>query len=169
MANYIGTLSGQIVDSYGIPGQTAVTVEIPDSVTLAEIASDVASFYDDLQPITQGVVLGATLKLDFPKAGAVPGYATGDIEKGGLFNFNNATDTFATGILTPDISPSVLNGSGLIDLTNADITTWITWLTTAHTAITVVTKGIRALTTLRDALISFRKHRKPLTRKTKEL
>jgi len=169
MASYIGTLSAQIVDSYGIPGQTPVTVTIPDTATLAQIASDVASMYDDLQPLTDGTVIGATLKLDFPKSGADPSAATGDIEKGGLFNFNNATDPFATGILVPDIAAAVLNSSGLIDLTNSDVNTWITWLTTAHTAITVVTKGIRALTTLRDALISFRKHRKPLSRKTKEL
>jgi hypothetical protein len=169
MTSYIGTLSGQIVDSYGIPGQTPLTVTIPDTATLAQIASDVAAMYDDLQPLTQGTVIGATLKLDFPKAGADPSAATGDIEKGALFNFNNATDPFATGIIVPDVAPAILNGSGLVNLSNADVTTWITWITTAHTAITVVTKGIRALTTLRDALISFRKHRKPLTRKTKEL
>jgi hypothetical protein len=57
----------------------------------------------------------------------------------------------------------------LVDLTNTNVTDFITFLTTAHTVITVVTKGVRALSALKDALISFRKHRKPLSRKTKEV
>jgi len=169
MATYVGTMSADIVDKYGIPGQIPLTVNIPDTATLAQIASDVASFVADSQPLSQGTVMGATLKLNFPRAGADPTAALGDIEKGALFNFNNATTTFATGILVPDVAPAILNASGLVNLANSDVVTWITWLTTAHTAITVVTKGVRALTTLRDALIAFRKHRKPLSRKTKEL
>ena len=169
MANVNGFLSGHIVDQYGIAGESGVVITMADTVTLAQLRTDAATFATDLQNVTQGAVTNVTVKLDFAGSGEDPATATGDIEKGGLFNFNNATDSYATGVLVPDLSPSVLTGAGLIDLSNASVTTWITWLTTAHTAITVVTKGIRALTALRDALITFRKHRKPLTRKTKEL
>lgn len=169
MANYLGTLSVEIVDAYGIPGQVLVNVQIPDSATVAQIATDAAAFVTDTNPLTQGIETKATLRLEFPGSGESLVDALGDIEKGALFNFDNATDIYATGVLVPDLDPGILTGTGLVDLTNSDVTTWITWLTTAHTAITVVTKGVRALTALRDALITFRKHRKPLSRKTKEI
>lgn len=169
MATYQGSLSAQILDEYGIPGQTQVTITVPDTATVAQIATDVNNFLQDTQALSDGVVMTGRIVLEFPLSGADPTLATGDVEKGGLFNFNNLVDTFATGVLVPDLASAVLNASGLIDLTNADVQTWITWMTTAHTAITVVTKGLRALSALRDALISFRKHRKPLTRKTKEV
>lgn len=169
MTNVNGFMSAHIVDQYGIAGETGVVITIPDTATIAQLRTDVTSFVTDTQNLTQGAITDATVKLEFAGSGVAPSTATGDIEKGGLFNLNNATDSYATGVLVPDLNPSVLTGAGLIDLSNASITTWLAYLTTAHTAITVVTKGIRALTALRDALITFRKHRKPLTRKTKEL
>jgi hypothetical protein len=169
MANYEGTLSLEIVDSYGITGQELVNVQIPDTATLAQIATDVAGFATVTNPLTQGALTAATLRLKFPGGGESPTGGLGDIEKGSLFNFDNASDVYATGILVPDPDPGILNSLGLVDLTNTDVAAWIAWITTAHTAITVITKGVRALTALRDALITFRKHRKPLSRKTKEL
>ncbi len=166
MANYEGVLSDHIEDSYGIAGQTPVNVLIPDTATLAQIATDVAGFASAVGGVSQGRSTKVTLKLTFP---GTLGSPLGDIEKGGLFNFANATDIYATGVLIPDIAPGVLNAAGLIDLTNGNITALIAWLTTTHTVITVTTKGVRALTALIDALISFRKHRKPLERKTKEI
>lgn len=169
MANYYGTYSLEVFDAYGIAGQAMINVEIPDSATIAQIATDVAAFATYTNPLTQGALSKGTLRLGFPGGGQDPADGAGDIEKGALFNFNNATDAYAYGVLVPDPDPGILNAAGLVDLTNTDVTTWITWLTTAHTAITVITKGVRALTSLRDALINFRKHRKPLTRKTKEV
>jgi hypothetical protein len=165
----LGVISAHIVDSYGIPGQAPIFVTMDDTKTLAQLATDVVSYVNEVKNVTDGVITKATVLIELPGDGDAPTTATGDIEKGGLFNFNNATDSYAQGFLIPDISHLVLNGAGLIDLTNVSVTNLITFLTTAHTVITVVTKGVRALTTLRDALISFRKHRKPLSRKTKEV
>jgi hypothetical protein len=169
MATYEGTLSANILDAQGISATAMIMVEIPDTATLAQIATDVAAYVTDTDPLTQGVIMFSEIRLRFPGSGDTPADALGDVEKTALFNFNNATDGYATGIDIPDLNPGILNASNLIDLTNSDVTAWITWITTAHTAITVITKGVRALTSLKDALISFRKHRKPLTRKTKEV
>jgi hypothetical protein len=122
----------------------------------------------DIAPLTQGVITRVKYILDQP-TDFDPSGAVGDIEKGALFNFSNATDRYAYPIFIPDVNPSILTTAGLVDLTNADVTAFITLVTTAGTVITAVTKGVRALTGLIDALISFRKHRKPLARKTKEL
>jgi len=167
MATYTGTMSAHIVDQYGIPGEAQVIIELDGTKTLDQLAADVAAYNLVVQPLTQGINPETQVRINFEGA-SVTG-AAGDIEKGSLWNFDNASDSYAQGVYVPDIQPAILNTSGLIDLTNTDVTNWITYLTTAHTVITVVTKGIRALTSLRDALISFRKHRKPLSRKTKEV
>lgn len=169
MGTQLGVLSAHIVDGIGIPGQAPVFIEMDDTKTLAQLATDVVSYVNLVKNVTDGVITSATVKITFPGDGTSPTTATGDIEKSAVMNFNNATDSYATGVLIPDISHLVLTSGELLDLTNINVTNLITWLTTAHTVITVVTKGVRALTTLRDALIAFRKHRKPLTRKTKEI
>ncbi len=169
MANILAVLSAHIVDGIGIPGQSPVFIEIPDTATLAQLATDVVSYVALIKNVTDGVITEATVKLILPGDGDAPSTATGDIEKSAVMNYNNATDHYATGALIPDVSHLVLTAGELLDLTNVNVTNLITWMTTAHTAITVVTKGVRALTSLKDALISFRKHRKPLTRKTLEV
>jgi hypothetical protein len=169
MAAVNAVMSAHIVDRYGIPGQSAAFISIDDTKTVAQLATDVGSYVNEIQNLTDGAVVKGSVLIELPGSGTLPSAAIGDIEKGGLFNFNNATDSYAQGQLVPDISHLVLNGAGLIDLTNVNVTNFITFMTTAHTAITIVTKGVRALTALRDALISFRKHRKPLTRKTLEV
>lgn len=160
-------VSIEIVDAYGISATTDYFAEVDDTKTIAQAMTDLNTLSGLEQGLSQGNVVKQKLTLIHTITPGGP--ATGDVEKGGLFNFNNASDPYATGYWIPDIAPTVLNANGLIDLTNVNVTDFITFLTTAHTAITVVTKGVRALTALRDALISFRKRRKPLSRKTTEV
>lgn len=168
MAQIPALISVHIIDAYGIPGQSPYFVTLDDTKTIAQLDTDMSSLITDVAALSQGVVTEVTCLIR-RETGIDPTTALGDIEKGGLFNFNNASDSYATGLLIPDINPAVLTSQGLLDLTNAAVTAFITYVTTAHTVVTVVTKGVRALTALRDALITFRKHRKPLARKTTEL
>lgn len=168
MALLPAIFSATVVDSYGIPGQILVNVEVDDTKTLAQLSTELASWASDMAPLTQGIITKVTFKL-VNETGVDPSTATGDIEKSGVFNFSNATDAYAYPVLIPDVNPAILNAAGTIDLTNTDVTTFISLLTTAGTVITAVTKGVRTLTGLIDALVAFRKHRKPLSRKTKEL
>lgn len=154
-------------DSLGIEGTTPINVSIDDTKTIAQLETDVSTMVTNVESLSQALLFKSTVLIQLPGgAGIAP---LGDIEKCAVFNFKNATDPYAQGIVIPDVAPAILNTSGLIDLTNADVTNFISAMTTAGTVITVVTKGVRALTGLIDALISFRKHRKPLSRKTKEV
>lgn len=168
MAEIPALFSATVVDAYGIPGQIRVNVEVDDTKTIAQLNTETASWASSLAPLTQGIITKVKFEI-INETGVDPAGAVGDIEKGALFNFSNATDAYAYGVLIPDVNPSILNTAGLVDLTNTDVTAFVSLLTTAGTVITAVTTGVRALTGLIDALISFRKHRKPLTRKTKEL
>jgi len=166
MATILGVASIKIVDAYGIAATTDYFVEVDDTKTIAQLMGDLGTLGGLEQGLSQGNVVERNVKL---QATITPGGpATGDVEKGALFNFNNASDPYAQGYWIPDVAPSVLNAQGLIDLSNVNVSDFVTFMTTAHTAITVVTKGVRALTALRDALISFRERRNPLSRKTKE-
>lgn len=167
MATRTGLLSAEVTDTYGIAATTDAFIELDDTKTIAQLVTDMDSWLTEVQGLTQGIVSRGYVRINTDLT--FGGSPAGDVEKGGLFNFDNASDPYAQGYWIPDISPSVLTAQGLIDLTNASVTSFITFMTTAHTVITVVTKGVRALTALRDALISFRKKRKPLTRKTKEV
>jgi hypothetical protein len=168
MTAITGTVSIKMVDAQGIVGNVIDFVEIDDTKTIAELVTDVIDLSNAEVALSQANELQTTVKI-FAHVNPDPVPGSGDIEKGALFNFNNASDPYAQGVFIPDVNPSILNANGLVDLTNTDVTNFISFLTTAHTVITVVTKGVRALTSLKDALISFRKHRKPLSRKTKEL
>lgn len=166
MATKNGIMSLRVVDAYGIEATTDQQITIDDSKTVAQTNTEVGAWALLVQEMSQGAVTEYWWKVtDVPVS--IP-TAAGDVEKGALFNFNNAANTDAWGFQVPDVSPSILDARGLVDLTNTTVQDFITFMTTAHTAITVVTKGIRALTSLRDALINFLKHRKALTRRTKE-
>lgn len=169
MATIYGTVSVDVIDAYGITGQLMLNVEIPDTATLAQLATDVAALVASTQAMSQGIATKATTRLTYAGSGDSPADALGDIEKGALFNLKNGTDAYLYGALVPDPSTAILNGAGLVDLTSTPVTDFISLLTTAHPAITYITKGARPLTALNDALITFRKHRKPLARKTKEI
>ena len=166
MATVNGLISVEVTDAYGITGTTVYNVIADDTKTIAQLMTDVDGLVTAQQLLSQGATTKGSVRLSMSGLGGTP---AGDIEKGGLFNFSNATDGYATGFFVPDINPAVLDSNGLVDLTNVDVAAFITFLTTAHTVITVVTKGVRALTALKDALIAFRKHRKPLERKTREV
>lgn len=167
MATQQGLVSVRFLDAYGIPGQTTYNITMDDTKTIAQLLTDVNDLATATEALSQANEYRTQVTI-VADPGTTPVRGAGDIEKGGLFNFSNASDEYKTGILIPDVNPAILNGAGLIDLTNTSVTDWITFLTTAHTVITVVTKGVRALSGLVDALITFRKHRKPLARKTKE-
>jgi len=167
MATQQGLMSAEVTDRYGITATTTAFITIDDTKTIAQLLTDVNDWATDLNPLTAGNITKVNVRIEGTALGT--GAGAGQIEKGGLFNFDNASDPYATGYWVPDIADGVLDANGLIDLTNTDVTTFITFMTTAHTVITVVTKGVRALSALRDALLSFRKHRKPLERKTKEV
>ena len=168
MALVNAVLSAEYQDSYGIASTTNASATVDDTKTVAQMITDVIDWENTVSGLTQASEIKSTIRLTaHQNSDPTPG--TGDIEKGSLFNFNNASDGYAQGYWIPDVNPSILTSTGLIDLTNTNVTDFITFMTTAHTAITIVTKGVRALTALRDALISFRKHRKPLERKTKEV
>lgn len=168
MALLPATASFTIVDDYGISGQAFMNVKYDDTKTLAQLNTQLASDASTVAALSQGIITHVSFTIT-QETGVDPTSAVGDIEKGAIFNYDNTVDPYAYGILIPDVSPSILNADGLVDLANADVTAFESMITTAGTVLTYTDEGTNDLTGLRDTLITFRKHRKPLTRKTKRL
>lgn len=165
MATVRGIATVHYADFYGIKGQSMYNVNVDDTQTLSAIGTTLFALRDVVNPLSQAENVLVTLRLDYAGSGGTP---VGDIEKGALFNFNNNTDVYATGELVPDVNPAILNPQGLIDLANTAVVNFVNFIKGTHTGLIVTTKEGNALANLKDALITFRKHRKPLSRKTKE-
>jgi len=168
MADVLATVSYTWVDKYGIPASTLFNIKVADSKTLAQIQTQIAADLTVTNALSQGVPISSTFSLRVLTE-IDPSTAVGDVEKTALFNFDNGTDAYAYGVDIPDVNPSILDVNGLVDFTNADVTAFIDQLTSAGTAYSYTEEAGNPLTAARDALISFRKHRKQLSRKTKKL
>jgi hypothetical protein len=170
VATYEGTLSAELHDAIGVPASHIQYLSIPDTVTVANLHTLVNGYVGVLDPITGAQIDKMIVKITLPFSGAKSAPIAGsEVEKTGLFNFEQAGSFYKFGIDVPAIAASVLNSQGLIDLTNTNIQNWITFLGTVTAGVTFVSKFINALVALLDALISFRKHRKQESRRTIEL
>lgn len=170
MATYEGLLSAELHDVIGTPSSTNLYLKVPDTVTVANLATFVQDYSAVLDPITGAQIDRMSIKITLPFSGAKSAPIAGsEVEKTGLFNFEQTGSFYKFGIDIPAIAASVLTTGGLIDLTNTNVQAWITFLGTVTAGITVVSKFLNTLVALLDALISFRKHRKQESRRTIEL
>lgn len=156
-------------DYLGVPVSHDIFLKVADTTTLATLASTIQEYQVLYDGITGAKLTASTAKVDVPIAGGCKASpVSGDEnEMTGLFNMHQGTSKYKYGIDVPGIKTALIT-NGKIDLTNANIVSWLTWLTSAHTTITVVSKFLLALGGLIDALISFRKHRKAENRRSVE-
>jgi len=154
-------------DAYGIEGTSSINVSIDDTATLATIVANLLTLSGYFVALSAGKELGETLKLSFGTPSSEAG--VGDIEKGTLWNFRPAINDYASNVFVPDVEPLILDSAGLVDLTNIAVTDFIGGMTAATGAVTPINKDARALTSFKDVAVAFRKHRKALERRTKEV
>jgi hypothetical protein len=169
MATYIALLSAEVHDATGVPASALQYIDVPDTVTVAQLQGLVQAYSAVLDPLTDAQIDHIFVKLDLPFAGAKSSPVAGSVvERTGLFNFVQANSFYKYGIDVPAITSAVLMADGRIDLTNPIVTNWVSFIEAAHTAITFVSKFANAILRLLDVLISFRKHRKQESRRTLE-
>lgn len=167
MATIPGRLSVKVLDALGVEASMTTWHDVTTTDTVADLNTWAAAYLPDLDAITDGQITSAELALSLTLPGGIKGapVAHSEVEKGGLFNFAQTGLPFKYGVLVPAISDSVIV-DGKIDLTNADVTTWISTLTTLTNGIQAISKAFVALGALLDALIAFRKHRRAENRRS---
>jgi hypothetical protein len=171
MATYDFILSATLKDEMGTTATFPLYVTVPDTVTVANLHTYMQDFLGILDPITDAQIIQFKWSSDMPFSGAKGApVAGGRVEQTGLFNFENSVTRFKAGYDIPAIANSTITAGAkkTIDLTNAGIVAFISFMEAVTLLITPTDKFVGALVALIDAAMTFRKHRKQLTRATLE-
>ena len=114
--------------------QSSTSVFLPAAASLTDIAVNVTAFETVLAALTDGFIRGASLSRRFNQTNDPPisgGHATSNVQRGGVFVFENSFGTFNT-YRVPSISRAlVLPGSSRIDVTAPAVAAYVGLMTTA--------------------------------------
>lgn len=169
MANYLAIISIEVLDILGVSTAHDIFVEVPDTATVAQVAT----YFQDYAAVLDGITDGqptdghVTVKIKPTGVKTAP-VASSEVEKTGLFNYAQAGSTYKAGIDVPAIADTVIV-DGRIDLSNAGVQAWRDFVIATLTGIHAVSKFQNDLTALLDALITFRKHRRAENRRSFEI
>jgi hypothetical protein len=167
MATKHGRVSYKILDNLGVTVSMPIYVAVDDTKTVAQALTDANLIGQQIDPIIDGQILQTSMAIDGgPPSGAKSSpVSTAEVERTGLFNFDQATSPYRFGVDVPSIADAkIVNGK--IDLTDADIIAFLDVLTAAGTALTPESTSLYTLVALLDALLTFRKHRKAESRRS---
>jgi hypothetical protein len=170
MATVQALVSTQVTDALGVTATVDQFVTFPDTLTAADLQTWSNAYILKLDPITDGQITLQKISLVM----ALPGSgiktspnATAEVERTGLLNMSQTGSRYKFGVDIPAIAEAVIS-NGKINLTNSDVQAFIGIMTTVTNSVTVVSKFLNALRGLVDALLTFRKHRKALNRRSFE-
>jgi len=168
VVDFQGSLT--IRDELGVTATLPFFLEGPDTATLANVRTAIDAIASAADPIIGGQIVEATVTFHPGLPGgikAVPAAAS-RVEQTGLFNWSNATTPYKFGIDVPSLANSKISG-GKVNLADADVEAFIDIFEAAIGVFTAVTAGYDPLVALLDVALTFRKHRKSLTRSSKEV
>jgi len=138
--------------------------------TIGALTGNLAAYGGLLDAITDAKIIDARIIIDVapdPSWKAAP-VTPSDVERTGLFDFNQANSKY----VAPEDVPAMARSKSpkdRINLADADVAAYITNVTQAsgiggsHTVF-ANSKFLNALQSLRDAAITFRKHRRSLSK-----
>lgn len=170
MASHPAIVSVGLLDALGVPVSFDLYVLVDDAVNVGTLVSWSDEFLPVLDAVTGSQITSITVKQDLPLPGSgikTTPDAASENERTGLFNFSQATVKYKDGVDVPGLKESLIV-DGKIDLTASAVTDWVAFVTTTADTIQPVSKFQYALVALKDALISFRKHRKAESRRSLE-
>lgn len=157
-----------VLDELGTEGSDTYYAMLDPTQTIASLVAAWTSLAGVVDPVTGGQILRGSISILMPEFNPGKTISGSRVEQTGVFNFLNGTTTRRYGQPIIALNNSVVV-AGKINLADAGVAALITFLTTALTVARWVNEAQQPLTTLRDALISFRKRRKQLSRSSYEL
>lgn len=158
--------SYSVLDELGIRASMTIPAMIdPTTGTPAAIKTEWLALGAEIDALTGAQITGGSVATVFtPDSGWKATPAAGSrVEQTGLFNFSNSTSKYKFGVDLPAIDNSKLDGNK-IDLTDSDVTAFIGSLVGTFTGGRFANTATFALVALVDAILSFRKRRKQLSR-----
>jgi len=166
----LGHLSLQILDSLGVVASAPYYMEFSDADALSDINTALEAYVSAVDGVTAGQIVAASLVVSVPLPGGIKAtpVAGSEVERGGLFNFSQENIKYKFGILIPAIK-STLIVNGKINLADALVTTFLNLQTAIGGFAVPVSTAANVFIALKDALVTFRKHRKAENRRSFEV
>jgi hypothetical protein len=156
-----------IVDELGVEASNTYYAMMDPTQTIASAVAAWTSLYDVLQPVTDGSITHGHVDILLIPVSVSPAVAGSRVEQTGLFNFSATGTSHKFGEPVPGFSSSFITGTG-IDLTASAVAAFYNFLPATLTVLEWVSANNQKIVALVDAVLSFRKRRKQLTRSTFE-
>lgn len=157
-----------VIDELGTEGSDTYYALLDPTQTITSLVAAWTSLAGVVDPVTSGQILRGSISIVMPEFNPGKTITGSRVEQTGVFNFLNSITSRRYGQPVIALNNSVIV-AGKINLADAGVAALITFLTTTLAVAEWVNEAKQPLTSLRDALISFRKRRKQLARSSYEL
>jgi hypothetical protein len=163
-------LGYQIEDELGVVTTHALFLDAPSTVTLANLQTFANDYTPLIDAIIDGEIVGISVDVPLLISGAkgAPTVPGSSVEETGLIGWEQAASNYKASIDIPSIAHAVV-ALGKIDLTNTDFVAWRNFVLATTVGIKFCSKFGNDLVALKDALITFRKHRRAENRRSFEV
>jgi hypothetical protein len=156
-----------IVDELGVEASDTYYAMLDPTQTITSAVNAWTSLYDVLQPVTDGSIVRGHVDILLQPVSISPAVVGSRVEQTGLFNFSATGTTHKFGEPVPAFSSSFITPTG-INLSDATVAAFYNFLAATLTVLEWTSNNQQKLIALLDAVLSFRKRRKQLTRSTFE-
>ena len=169
MAARQGHIGLTVVDGLGTKANTDFYIALDDSKTLAAMVTDAQALCVAVDATLDAKVTGCRITVDYQPSGmkANPTSAS-RVEQTGLINFSNDSTSRKQGVVLPGLKNAAIVG-GKINLADTAVAALIAFIKASGTSGTWANFAFQTLVDVLDAILSFRKHRKSLSRTSFEL
>lgn len=163
-------LSVTIRDELGTEASTVAYLMVDPTSTLASLAAAAQAWATDLDAVVSGriVKVSAILLPGLPGGLKAAAAAGSRVEQTAVINFHDASTGHRFGMAIPSIADSKIVG-GKLNLADAAVQALVVLITTATGTEAFATPARQLITGAVDAILSFRKRRKSLSRSSFEV
>ena len=169
----MGTLQGHmgltIVDGLGTKANTDFYIALDDSKTMADAVTDAQALCAAVDATLDAKVESCRITIDYrPNDMKASPTSTSRVEQTGVVNFSNDTTARKQGVVLPGLkNAAIVNGK--LNLADTAVAALIALIKSAGTSGTWANFAFQQLVDVLDAILSFRKHRKSLSRTSYEV
>ena len=169
MATLQGCIGLSVVDELGTRANTEFYIALDDSKTLADAVTDAQALCVAVDATLDAKVESCRITVNYRPTDMKANPTSGSrVEQTGVVNFSNNTTSRKQGIVLPGLKNAAIV-SGKLNLSDTAIAALITFIKASGTSGTWANFALQRLVDVLDAILSFRKHRKSLSRTSYEV
>lgn len=163
-----GQFSITLQDDLGTKASQTTYWLIDPAMTVTQLAAAWQAYVALVQAVSGGNLLHGRASIELTPTTPASAVAGSRVEQTGVFDFKNASNSRIFGSPLPALLDTKIS-AGKINLSDTDITNYYTFLSSTHTLYEPTNNEFLLLNGLVDAFISFRKHRRSLSRSSFEV